>query len=248
VAYLEADGIARIQVGSAKITQANTPWGLGRISHRSKGSTTYEYDETAGAGTCAYIIDTGVFAAHPEFEGRAQQIKSYTGVDTDDNGHGTHVAGTIGSKSFGVAKKTQIYAVKVLDAGGSGAWSDIVSAIQATVTDSKTRSCPNGIVVNMSLGGGKQQSVNDALAAAVDAGLFFAVAAGNDGDDFASYSPASEPKAFAIGASDVNDALASFSNYGKTLGVIAPGVDVNSTWNDGTTVSFSFSRIKGPTG
>lgn len=242
VAYLEADGIAHTQVAAATVSQANTPWGLGRISHRAKGSTTYEYDESSGAGTCAYIIDTGVYAAHPEFEGRAKQIKSYTGVNTDDNGHGTHVAGTIGSKSFGVAKKTNIYAVKVLDSGGSGAWSDIVSAIQYTVTDSKSRSCPNGIVVNMSLGGGKQQSVNDAVAAAVDAGLFFAVAAGNDGDDFATYSPASEPKAFAIGASDVSDALASFSNYGKTLGVIAPGVDVNSTWNDGKTVKISWAR------
>jgi hypothetical protein len=89
----------------------------------------------------------------------------------------------------------------------------------------------------MSLGGGKQQSVNDAVAAAVDAGLFFAVAAGNDGSDFSSTSPASEPKAFAVGASDINDALDSFSNYGKTLGVIAPGVDILSTWNDGKTVS-----------
>lgn len=89
----------------------------------------------------------------------------------------------------------------------------------------------------MSLGGGKTQSVNDAVAAGVDAGLFFAVAAGNDGSDFSDTSPASEPKAFAVGASDVSDTFASFSNYGKTLGVIAPGVDINSTWNDGTTVS-----------
>jgi subtilisin family serine protease len=219
------------------VADAGVTWGLSRISHHKLGSTEYGYDASAGAGTCAYIIDTGVDAAHPELEGRATQIKSYTGVDSDDNGHGTHVAGTIGSKTYGVAKKTNIYAVKVLDAGGSGAWSDIVDGIQFVVTDSKSRSCPNGIVVNMSLGGGKTQSVNDAVAAAVDAGLFFAVAAGNDGADFSTTSPASEPKAFAVGASDNTDTLADFSNYGKTLGVIAPGVDILSIWNDGKTVS-----------
>ncbi|KAF2423643.1 subtilisin-like protein [Tothia fuscella] len=235
VAYLEADGIAHTQVVSKKstITQADAPWGLGRLSHRSKGTGTYLYDSSAGAGTCTYIIDSGVYAAHPEFEGRALLVKSYTGVNADDNGHGTHVAGTIGSKTFGVAKKTKIYAIKALDSGGSGSWSTIIAAIETVVTDSKSRSCPNGVVINMSLGGSKIQSVNDAVAAAVDEGLFFAVAAGNDGDNFSAYSPASEPKAFAVGASDIKDALAPFSNYGSTLGVIAPGVDVNSTWNDG---------------
>jgi len=90
----------------------------------------------------------------------------------------------------------------------------------------------------MSLGGSTSQSVNDAAAAAVDAGLFFAVAAGNEGADYHTSSPASEPKVFAVGASDVNDTLASFSNYGKGLGIIAPGVDVLSVWMDGTTVRF----------
>jgi subtilisin family serine protease len=238
VAFLEADGIMTTQIqASTSASETGAPWGLGRVSHRAKGSTEYLYDASAGAGSCAYIIDTGVYAAHPEFEGRATQIKSYTGVDTDDNGHGTHVAGTIGSVTYGVAKKTHIYAVKVLDAGGSGAWSDIVSGIQYVVDHSKTNSCPNGVVVNMSLGGGTSTTVNAAVAAAVDAGIFFAVAAGNDGTDFANSSPANEPKAFAVGASDSTDGLASFSNYGKTLGIIAPGVDVLSTWNDGNTVS-----------
>lgn len=240
IAYLEADGImtTQIQAGTS-VSETGATWGLGRVSHRAKGSSEYLYDPSAGAGSCAYIIDTGVFAAHPEFEGRATQIKSYTGVNTDDNGHGTHVAGTIGSITYGVAKKTHIYAVKVLDAGGSGAWSDIVSGIQYAVEHSKTNSCPNGVVVNMSLGGGTSATVNAAVAAAVDAGLFFAVAAGNDGTDFANSSPANEPKAFAVGASDSTDALASFSNYGKTLGVIAPGVDVLSTWNNNSTVSLT---------
>jgi hypothetical protein len=136
-----------------------------------------------------------------------------------------------------VAKKVSLFAIKVLDASGGGSWSDIVSGIGLVVSDSKTRSCPNGVVINMSLGGSKSQAVNDAVASAVDAGIFFAVAAGNEGVDFSSTSPASEKKAFAVGASDVSDTLASFSNFGATLGVIAPGVDVLSTWNDGTTVS-----------
>ncbi|KAF2404545.1 subtilisin-like protein [Trichodelitschia bisporula] len=244
VAYIEADGIAHTQ---AAITQSDAPWGLGRISHRSKGVSDYAYDTSAGEGTCAYIVDTGIYAEHPEFEGRATFVKDVAGsATTDDNGHGTHVAGTIGSRSYGVAKKTKLYGIKVLDSSGSGAWSDIVTGIQLAVSHSKTQSCPKGVVVNMSLGGGKQQSVNDAVAAAVDAGLFFAVAAGNDGQDFSSTSPASEPKAFAVGASDVNDKLASFSNYGRTLGVIAPGVNVLSTWNDGGNNTISGTSMATP--
>jgi subtilisin family serine protease len=212
--------------------QAGVPWGLARISHKTTGATNYVYDPSAGAGTCAYIIDTGIYTAHGEFEGRATMVKSFiAGSNTDDNGHGTHVSGTIGSKSYGVAKKTKLYGIKVLDSAGSGAWTDIVSGIQTAVSDSATRSCPNGVVVNMSLGGGKTQTVNDAVAAAVNAGLFFAVAAGNDGLDYSDTSPASEPSAFAVGASDNTDVLASFSNYGASLGAIAPGVDVLSTWN-----------------
>jgi subtilisin family serine protease len=221
----------------ASTRQTGATWGLGRISHRKAGSNIYGYDSSAGTGVCAYTIDTGVFAAHPEFQGRAKQIKSFTGVDTDDNGHGTHVAGIIGSKTYGVAKNVQIYAIKALNAAGSGSWSDIIAAIQYAVTDSTTRSCPKGVVVDMSLSGGFVQAGNDAVAAAVNAGLFFGVAAGNDGKNFNATSPASEPKAFAVGASDNTDNLAYFSNYGATLGAIAPGVDIISTWNDGKTVS-----------
>ena len=174
-------------------------------------------------------------------------VKSFiAGATTDDNGHGTHVSGTIGSATYGVAKKASLYGIKVLDSQGSGAWTDIVSGIQLAVTDSQQRACPNGVVVNMSLGGGLQQSVNDAVAAAVQAGLFFAVAAGNDGVDFSQTSPASEPSAFAVGASDNNDTLASFSNYGATLGVIAPGVDVLSTWNNGNTNTISGTSMATP--
>jgi subtilisin family serine protease len=143
VAYVEPDGVARTQQQGLN-TQSQAPWGLGRISHRAKGSTDYLYDATSGAGTCAYIVDTGIYVQHPEFEGRATMVKSYTGVDTDDNGHGTHVSGTIASKSYGVSKKASLYGIKVLDASGSGTWSDIISGIGVVVSDSKQRSCPNG--------------------------------------------------------------------------------------------------------
>jgi subtilisin family serine protease len=245
VAYVEADGIAHTQQEDLS-TESSAPWGLGRISHRTKGSTDYLYDPSAGQGTCAYIVDTGIYVEHPELEGRATFVKSYTGVNTDDNGHGTHVSGTIGSATYGVAKKTSLFAIKVLDAAGSGTWSDIISGIGLVVSDSKTRSCPNGVVVNMSLGGDKSQAVNDAVAAAVDAGIFFAVAAGNEAADFSTTSPASEPKAFAVGASDVSDNMASFSNYGSTLGIFAPGVDVLSIWNDGKTNTISGTSMATP--
>jgi subtilisin family serine protease len=103
------------------VTQSSATWGLGRISHVNKGSSSYVYDDSAGSGTCAYVIDTGIYTAHPEFEGRATFLANYAGdgQNSDGNGHGTHVAGTIGSKTYGVAKKTKLYAVKVLDASGS---------------------------------------------------------------------------------------------------------------------------------
>ncbi|TID23562.1 subtilisin-like serine protease pr1a [Venturia nashicola] len=249
VAYMEQDGVVKTQILEVRktdVTEVDAPWGLGRVSHRSKGSSDYLYQSTAGAGSCAYIIDTGVFAAHPEFEGRATQIKSYTGVKTDDNGHGTHVAGTIGSATYGVAKKSKIFAVKALDGSGTGSWSDIIAGIQFVVGHYKKNTCPSGAVVNMSLGGDKSVSINAAVAAAVDAGIFFAVAAGNESVDFVGTSPADEPKAFAVGASDITDSFADFSNFGKTLGAIAPGVDVLSTWNDGGTKSISGTSMATP--
>jgi subtilisin family serine protease len=118
VEYIEEEAIFTI---NAYTTQTGAPWGIARLSHKSRGSTSYVYDSSAGAGTCAYVIDTGIYTAHSQFGGRATFL--YNAVDssnTDGNGHGTHVAGTIGSNTYGVAKKTNLYAVKVLDASGSG--------------------------------------------------------------------------------------------------------------------------------
>jgi subtilisin family serine protease len=261
VEYIEKDAIIKAfddeaLLESAKatlekktfVTQGSSTWGLGRISHVSKGTSSYTYDDTAGAGTCAYIIDTGIYTAHTEFEGRATFLANYAGdgQNSDGNGHGTHVAGTIGSKTYGVAKKTKLYAVKVLDSSGSGTNSGVIAGINFVASDSKTRSCPNGAVANMSLGGSKSTAVNSATAGVVSAGVFMAVAAGNDGRDAANYSPASEPTAFTVGATDSSDAKASFSNYGSLVDVFAPGVSILSTWNNGGTNSISGTSMATP--
>jgi subtilisin family serine protease len=261
VEYIEKDAIIKAfddeaLLESAKatlekktfVTQGSSTWGLGRISHVNKGTSSYTYDDTAGTGTCAYVIDTGIYTAHTEFEGRATFLANYAGdgQNSDGNGHGTHVAGTIGSKTYGVAKKTKLYAVKVLDSSGSGTNSGVIAGINFVASDSKTRSCPNGAVANMSLGGSKSTAVNSATAGVVSAGVFMAVAAGNDGRDAANYSPASEPTAFTVGATDSSDAKASFSNYGSLVDVFAPGVSILSTWNNGGTNSISGTSMATP--
>lgn len=140
------------------------------------------------------------------------------------------MAGTIGGVDYGVAKKTKLYAVKVLNSGGSGTLSGVIAGMDYVTADVKTRSCPNGTVANMSLGGGRSAAINTAAANMVKAGVFLAVAAGNSADDAQFYSPASEPTVCTVGASDINDAIAWFSNYGALVDIFAPGVDVLSSW------------------
>jgi len=245
VEYIHQDAQVHTQ---EYITQTSAPWGLGRLANTAKGSTTYKYDSSAGEGTCSYVIDTGIEVDHPEFEGRAEWLENFTGdgQDFDGYGHGTHVAGTIGSVSYGIAKKTKLYAVKVLDSGGSGTYAGVIAGINYVATDSQTRACPKGSVANMSLGGGKSQPVNDAVAAAVAAGVFFAIAAGNSNANAANYSPASEPSAFTVGASDINDVRASFSNYGALVDAFAPGVNVLSTWTGHSTNTISGTSMATP--
>ncbi|KAF2874489.1 alkaline serine protease P32 [Massariosphaeria phaeospora] len=245
VEYIQQDAQVTTQAWQA---QTGAPWGLGRISNLEVGNSTYVFDDTAGEGTCSYVIDTGIEVTHPEFEGRAEWLENFTGDGqaVDGQGHGTHVAGTIGSASYGVAKKTKLYAVKVLDSSGSGTFSGVIAGIDYASTDSQTRDCPKGSVANMSLGGGKNTAVNQAVAAGVAAGLFFAVAAGNNNRDATNYSPASEPTACTVGASDIADAKASFSNFGTLVDVFAPGVQVLSTWTGGSTNTISGTSMASP--
>ncbi|KAF2706446.1 subtilisin-like serine protease-like protein PR1A [Pleomassaria siparia CBS 279.74] len=245
VEYIHQDALVHTQEWQ---TETGAPWGLGRISNVEKGSSTYIYDSSSGEGTCSYVIDTGIEVDHPEFEGRAEWLENFTGdgLDNDGYGHGTHCAGTIGSKTYGVAKKTKLYAVKVLDSGGSGSWSGVIAGIQYAANDQLTRDCPKGSVANMSLGGGKTQAVNDAVAAGVAAGLFFGVAAGNNNGNAANYSPASEPSACTVAASNSSDTKAIFSNYGALVDIWAPGVSVLSTWIGASTNTISGTSMATP--
>ncbi|KAI1175065.1 peptidase S8/S53 domain-containing protein [Nemania sp. FL0916] len=244
VEFIEQDSIMSI---NAFVTQSGSTWGLSRISHHSRSASGYVYDETAGEGTCAYVVDTGIYTAHAEFEGRATFLANYAdSSNSDGNGHGTHVAGTIGSKTYGVAKKTKLYAVKVLNASGSGSTSGVVAGMNYVTSDSATRSCPKGSVANMSLGGTSSSSINSAARAMINAGVFLAVAAGNSNTDASTTSPAGESTVCTVGASTSSDTRASFSNYGTVVDIFAPGQDVLSTWNSGGTNTISGTSMASP--
>lgn len=225
--------------------EKNAPWGLARISHRDSLSfgtfNKYLYAADGGEGVDVYVIDTGTNVDHVDFEGRASWGKTIPvdDEDVDGNGHGTHCSGTIAGKKYGVAKKANIYAVKVLKSNGSGTMSDVVKGVEWAANQhlKKVEAAKKGKVkgfkgsaANMSLGGGKSVTLDLAVNAAVDAGIHFAVAAGNDNADSCNYSPAAAEKAITVGASNIADERAYFSNYGKCNDIFAPGVNVLSTW------------------
>ncbi|TBU58464.1 peptidase S8/S53 domain-containing protein [Dichomitus squalens] len=230
-------------------TQKGAPWGLARISHRAKLTfstfTKYEYDTDGGAGVDVYVIDTGINTKHVEFEGRASWGKTIpqNDVDEDGNGHGTHCAGTIASRKYGVAKAANVIAVKVLGSNGSGTMSDVVGGVtwaaKAAADKAKAaleefrrtgKTSHKGSVANMSLGGGKSRALDDVVNRAVDNGIHFAVAAGNDNKDACNNSPAAAEKAITVGASTLGDERAYFSNHGPCVDVFAPGLNILSTY------------------
>ncbi|TQS34043.1 hypothetical protein Golomagni_05591 [Golovinomyces magnicellulatus] len=226
-------------------TEKQAPWGLARISHRKTLNfgtfNKYLYSADGGEGVDAYVIDTGTNTDHVDFEGRAKWGKTIPvgDADEDGNGHGTHCSGTVAGKKYGVAKKAHVYAVKVLRSNGSGSMSDVIKGVEfardshlAAVKAAKDgkRKGFKGSVANMSLGGGKTSLLDAAVNAAVDAGLHFAVAAGNDNADACNYSPASASKAVTVGASALDDSRAYFSNYGKCTDIFGPGLNIQSTW------------------
>lgn len=226
--------------------EKNAPWGLARISHRDSLSfgtfNKYLYSADGGEGVDVYVIDTGTNIEHVDFEGRATWGTTIpdNDEDKDGNGHGTHCSGTVGGKKYGVAKKSHIYAVKVLKSNGSGTMSDVVKGVEwAAISHSKNVEAAKkgkskkgfkGSAANMSLGGGKSVTLDKAVNAAVDVGIHFAVAAGNDNADSCSYSPAAAANAVTVGASTLADERAYFSNYGKCNDIFAPGLNIQSTW------------------
>lgn len=218
---------------------------MARISHRD-GLTLgtfskYLYSEDGGEGVDVYVIDTGIYTGHVDFEGRAHWSKTIPEDDKDEdgNGHGTHCSGTIAGRKYGVAKKANVHAIKVLRSNGSGSMSDVVAGVEHAVKahvkqveDAKDgkRKGFKGSAANMSLGGGKSEILEQAVDAAVEAGVHFAVAAGNDNQDSCNYSPAAAKHAITAGASNLADERAYFSNYGPCNDIFAPGVNIMSTW------------------
>ena len=223
------------------VTEENGPWHLGRISHRENLNHNYDFDDSAGDGTCVYMIDSGIKVDHPEFEGRAEWLHNFTddGHDGDGGGHGTWTAGLVASRTYGVAKRARVFALKVFPDSGSASGSAVIAAMNFAVEDSKTRGCPNGYVANMSLGGGFSQASNDAADAMVRAGIFVAVAAGNDNKDAQDVSPASASLVCTVAATDENDFRAGFSNFGSVVDIWAPGTNLASTDFHNGIVSFS---------
>ncbi|AXI74709.1 S8 family peptidase [Streptomyces cavourensis] len=220
---------------SINATQENPPsWGLDRIDQtETAGDNAYNYPDSAGEGVTAYVIDTGVRVTHEDFEGRA--TSGFDAVDNDDdaddgNGHGTHVAGTIAGASHGVAKKAKIVAVRVLDDNGSGTTEQVIAGIDWVAANASGPS-----VANMSLGGGADPALDEAVQKAIAAGVTFGVAAGNESSDAGQVSPARVPEAITVASSTEADEQSSFSNYGSIVDIYAPGSDITSTWNDSDT-------------
>ncbi|KAJ3483614.1 hypothetical protein NLI96_g6193 [Meripilus lineatus] len=246
VEYIAEDGIVSID---STVTQTNAPWGLSRISQNARLTNqnsaaltfTYKYDSTAGTGVDIYVVDTGVYTSHSDFGGRARWGATFGGyANADGNGHGTHVAGTAAGTQYGVAKKANIIAVKVLSDAGSGAVSDIVSGLNWVLNQARSSGRPS--IATMSLGGSASSSLDNAVASLTSAGVHVTVAAGNSNVDAANTSPARAPSANTIGASTIADARASFSNYGAVVDIFAPGQDVISAWIGSTTAT---NRISG---
>jgi len=232
--YIEQDAIIK-KFDSCNV-QGNAVWGLDRIAEEDVDlDGTYIYPEEESS-VDAYIVDTGIQINHVEFQGRAVWGANFIDdIDTDCNGHGTHVAGTIGSATYGVSKKTTLIAVKVLDCNGSGSYAAVVAGVNWVTSSSSKRGTSS--VANMSLGGPPSSALNAAVQAAIASGVSFVVAAGNSNDDACDYSPASVPSAVSVGATGIDDDegteednRAYFSNYGTCVTLFAPGLLIQSTW------------------
>ncbi|MGW0549949.1 S8 family peptidase [Streptomyces altiplanensis] len=213
-------------------TQDNPPsWGIDRIDQAgTAGDGKYAYPDSAGEGVTAYVIDTGVRITHKDFEGRAAH--GFDAVDNDDsaddgNGHGTHVAGTIAGAAHGVAKKAKIVAVRVLDDQGSGTTEGVVAGI-----DWVTKNHQGPSVANMSLGGGADEALDEAVRKSIASGVTYGVAAGNESSDAGQGSPARVKEAITVASSTKDDAQSGFSNFGQVVDIYAPGSDITSSWND----------------
>ncbi|KAK4182942.1 peptidase S8/S53 domain-containing protein [Podospora australis] len=245
VEFVEEDAVVTLQdltvpgtgTGSAPraiITQTGAPWNLARLTNHPPGSTIYRYDNTAGAGTCSYVIATGIQVANTQFGGRAIWGANFADAsNTDGNGHGTNIAGIIGSTSYGVARQTKLIAVKVLNASGSGTNSGVIQGINFVATDKATRGCPNGVVASMTIGGSTSTAVNTAVNSLVAANVLVAVSSGSNNMPI-SGSPASAASACTVGSTTQGDVCFPNTDYGPLLDIWAPGQNIITTTLTGT--------------
>jgi len=235
VAYVEPDQTIRTD-GTEDMDANGDPWGLDRIDQQAlplSGTYTYTSD---GAGVNAYIIDTGIWTLHPDFGGRADNVYDALTLDLvvigeDCNGHGTHVAGTVGGATFGVAKGVSLHGVRVLGCAGVGFTSDVIAGVDWVTANHQSLA-----VANMSLGGGSSTALNTAVA----------VAAGNDDADACNASPAGASGVFTVAASEKTDAKASYSNWGTCVEAYAPGSAIKSDWLLGLTITLSGTSMATP--
>jgi subtilisin family serine protease len=238
VAAIEPDQVVSISAAETPSprTQPNATWGIDRIDQRSLPlSASYNY-QYLGTGINVFIIDTSMRLDHTEFTGRVA-LPGYDAVGdgngvNDCNGHGTHVAGTVGGTTYGVAKGVSLTPVRVLGCDGYGTNSGVIAGIDFVAQSSRRPA-----VANMSLGGGASPALDTAVQGAIDAGVTMVVAAGNSSDNACNYSPARAPNAITVGATTNADARASYSNYGTCLDIFAPGSNITSAWYTSSTAT-----------
>jgi subtilisin family serine protease len=229
-------------VVSLAATQSGATWGLDRVDQRNLPlSGTYTYNTTASNVT-AYVIDTGIQTSHPQFGGRAAASYDAVGGNGQDcNGHGTHVAGTIGSSTYGLAKGVRLRAVRVLDCNGSGSNSGVIAGVDWVTSNHAANS-----VANMSLGGSASSALDTAVRRSISSGVTYALAAGNSNANACNSSPSRVTEAITVGATTSSDARASFSNYGSCLDIFAPGASITSTWTGSGTNTISGTSMASP--
>jgi len=242
--FVEPNGVVRKFDSDACTAQSNAPWGLARLNLNDipANNAPYNWPSKGPNNVFCYVIDTGIRIDHTNFGGRAIYGASFIAGITnpnDDNGHGTHVAGTVGGNTYGVSKFVTLVAVKVLSAQGSGTNAGVVNGIDWSANDSRTKGRKG--VANLSLGGGASTATDNAINALINAGVTTVVAAGNEQQSACNVSPARVPNAITVAACDRSDLFAYFSNHGTCVNINGPGVSILSAWHTSTTATNTIS-------